>query len=63
MIDREKLENIENQLYAFNSQIVSALWIGLKSKPSEAHIHYLNKLLGETVKALREINELANNPF
>lgn len=54
MKSKEELKEI---LYRFNSQIVSWKWIGLKQKPLDSEISYLNKLLGECIKFLRSLEE------
>ena len=54
---KEKITNLENELYQYNAGIISLGWIGLKKKPTESNIKYLNDLLGRTIKLLREIKE------
>lgn len=52
-----EITNLENELYQYNAGIVSLGWIGLKKKPTESNIIYLNNLLGRTIKLLRELKE------
>lgn len=55
--DKLRLQLMEEQLYYFNSKVVSLHWIGLKEVPSQADIRILNELLGRAIKLLREIRE------
>jgi len=45
-------------LYTINSQIISLNWIGLKKKPTEQEIDFINQAIGECIKVLRKILEM-----
>src|SRR3990167_2487026 len=53
ILPKDKVSELIEELYAFNSQIVSLRWIGLMNTPTGHEIEYLNKLLRETIKFLR----------
>jgi len=53
----ERLEELEKEIYDLNRQI-SFKWIGLKQKPKEADIIFVNRKLGEWIKKIREIKQL-----
>jgi hypothetical protein len=50
-----KIEEIAQRIYNINRQI-SWKWIAMKKQPTELEISDLNKILGEIIKDLREIN-------
>ena len=55
MENKEKIKELEDELYNYNRVYVSLFWIAKQQKPKENEILYLNSLLGRTIKLLREI--------
>jgi len=53
----KRLEELEKEIYDLNKQI-SFRWIGLKQKPKETDIIFVNRKLGEWIKKIREIKQL-----
>lgn len=56
-LQKDKITDLEDELYRYNAGIVSLGWIGLKKKPTKSNIKYLNNLLGRTIKLLRELKD------
>ena len=50
------IKEIAERIYSLNAQI-SLKWIGMRQQPKEPEISDLNKILGEVIKNLREIDE------
>ena len=48
-------------LYAINSQIISLNWIGLKEKPTQQEIDFVNQSIGECIKVFRKILDEGNS--
>jgi len=51
-LPKDKVLELIDKLYTLNS-FISLAWIGLNVYPKKEDILYLNKLLGETIKFLR----------
>ena len=54
------IKEIAERIYSLNAQI-SLKWIGMRQQPKELEISDLNKILGEVIKDLREIDEMTSS--
>jgi hypothetical protein len=54
----DEIEDLDNQLYFLNSQIISLKWIGLKQIPTNNEIENLNEFLANKIKQVRKIKAL-----
>jgi hypothetical protein len=53
-LEKQKLEEIEQDLYRLNS-VISLFYIGLKEKPTQEDIFQINNSIAKCIRQLRDL--------
>lgn len=55
----DKLMEVDEKLYALNAKVISLQWIGLGKRPTRQDISDLNDFIGDRIRDIREIQDMA----